>query len=341
MSWSDLVEWMRGRASDALYRVPLPSAPPDSEPFVAGDVYLEVRLQQLWLANKRQWTREFQPVATVVTRFLRRGEPVTVPAVLGPTALAEKIEAAAGTDQAEVTDVRIAGPTPYEGDDVSLLMALFRAQTVDWLARSVSVLEDVAGAVGAAGLAAAAPVAAPIVRGLSRLVGAQELEFRLGEHRSWTSDTLRPMSYVIMGRPPDSVIRHGARGLSVIDGRLSSWDDGTGRWQPYREQDFMVVQLAARRLREDYRRLEFYRLWQRTQEHLRDDELDAALRTWRRTVGALHSDELTEHQQDLLFAEYQRRFTKQQQRLDQLRQPGRPEPFKIDDADPADILRNA
>jgi hypothetical protein len=144
MGFRRLLERVRARQAEGIVAVPVRSEEPVGDAFVPNEVYLEVRLRQMWLTNERELWREYQPFGTVVTEFLRTGRRVSVPSVLGANELSRRLQVTAADDAIEVGNIRVAGPVPYEGDDVSVLPALFRTRTADWMARSLTVVEDVA-----------------------------------------------------------------------------------------------------------------------------------------------------------------------------------------------------
>ena len=327
MGFRELMHRVLARQAEGIVAVPVLSADPVDAAtpvtrFVPDEVYLEVRIHQLWLTNERELWREYQPFGTVVTEFLRRGERVAVPSVLGSAELSRRLNVVSGDDAVEFGNIRVAGPVPYEGDDVSLLLALFRTRTSDWLARSFTLVEDVASAVGFGGLAAAAPLAASLVRGLDSFLDVDEVELRVGAYCSWSSPSgpdglarsateLAPMHYAVLRRPRVGAGAAAAAELAALrvrDGKLCRLT-ADGSLVPYNQHDFILIGVEARRFREDYRRLEFYRLWEQTRRHVVDGDLGVARRLWRQTAGAIFTDDLTRPQQQALHAEYERLFT--------------------------------
>ncbi|CRK56612.1 hypothetical protein [Alloactinosynnema sp. L-07] len=342
-----LVNRVLRRQAEGIVTVPVPSEGRPTTAFVPNEVYLEVRIRQMWLTDERELWREYTPFATVVSEFIRRGRRVAVPTVLGAATLGRRLQVSGVDDALEVCNVRVAGPVPYEGDDVSLLVALFRLKTVDWLARSLKLVEDVAGAVGFAGLAATATVADSLVRGVESFLDMSELELRVGTYHSWSAPygepgsatELRPMDFAVLRRPTASAAELAE--LRVKDGRLHRLRDGN--LVAYRDHDFILISVEAREFRDDYRGLEFYGLWEQTRQHVINGDLGAARRLWRQTAGAIHTDELIRPQQETLFAEYQRLYGDLVARFgDGAEHRGDPRGSDADwDDDPESILRRA
>lgn len=372
MGFRDIVQWIRARQADGIVAVPVAAIDDaeadDRDRFVPGDVYLEVRLAQVWLTNERELWREFQPCAAVVTEVLRQGSRTTVPAVLAASELQQRMSRNGAADAIEISNVRVAGPLPYEGDDVGLLLTLFRTTTADWLNRTLQVVADVTRSLGVAGLAPALGIGESVVRAIETLFGLEEMELRVGQYQSWSAPTgdgfaardrteLQPSHFAVIRRPRREATESELAALRVRDGRLYRLVGQ--QLVPYVEHDFILVKIASRAVRDDYRQLEFYRLWQDAQQDIVDGDLQAASRAWRRTVGALYTDELTRRQQELLYQEYHRRYSEMVDRFQELGgedrwrsasgratsrgEPGNvaAHPIQLDDEDPADIIRRA
>ena len=354
---SGFINWIRGHAAEGMTSFALPFEETASERtagnrFEPNEVYLEVRVEQIWLTNERELWREFQPFAAVVAEFTRSGERVTVPALLGASQLSSKLNLVSDKDAIEIRNLRTLGPVPYEGDDLSLLIALFRTQTRNWLTDTISLIATVAGAISAPGIGQVKPAVDAIVTAVTGFLGQDGIELRCGQYQSWSraEDTARPgagdltpMHYVVMRKPVGRGDGpHQARDFTVRDGRLGRRIGG--EFTPYTEHDFIMLSIEPRRLRDDYKRLDFYKYWQQTQAALSQGELTTAERMWRRTAGALYTDELTTIQQEVLYAEYQARYKQMQDRFAEADErafrgtEAAAASLPVDDQDPRDIL---
>lgn len=352
MSLPRFIDWVKGEAAESITSFALPLED-DTDgaragAFIPNQVYLEVRVLQIWLTRQRELWRDFQPFGAVVSEFINRGEQRTLPVILGSSELSGKLTLIGDRDAIEIRNLRVGGPTPYEGDDVTLLLALFRMQTGDWLGRTLGVVETISEAVGASALVAAKPVAEALVGAVTQFLGHKELELRCGQHQSWSSPQnpddpqateLRPMHYVVMRAPSREIAPE--QDFVVKDGRLHQIISGAP--VQYTLNDFMLLSIEPRKVRDDYKKLPFYVLWQQTQQHVVDGDTAAAERTWRRTAGALYSDELTEPHQQQLYSEYRQRYESMLERFavadaHGFRGRAAAVPLAIDDQDPAEFL---
>jgi hypothetical protein len=356
MGLEQLVSWVKGRSAEGItsFSLPMAEAGDPGLAFLPNQVYLEVRVRQIWLTQERELWREFQPFAAAVTEFLHEGEMCTLPTLLGSSELVGKLALLQADNAIEIRNLRVAGPTPYEGDDVRLLIALFRMETTNWVTRTLGTVETIANALGASALVAAKPVADAVVSAITQLLGQQELELRCGQYQSWSSPIdpanpetteLRAMHHVVMRRPLDLDGAEAPSGFLVDDGRLHvRTPSGTA---PYTDHDFILLSVVPVKTRDDYKSLPFYDEWRRTQALVVDGDLAAAERAWRRTAGALYSPDLIEPQQQLLYAEYEKRYRELLERFalaDEHAFRGRGAesvPLVTDEQDPLEILLGA
>lgn len=352
MSFGDFINWMQGKPAEGITSFPLPLTEPapgaEQAVFAPGEVYLEVNVRQIWLTNERELWREFQPFLATVTSFIHKGEERSLPTLLGSSELEAKLPRIDEDDPIEIRNIRVAGPIPYEGDNVSLLLAFFRTETKDWLARTLGAVEGISQAVGASALLAAKPVADSVISAMSQFLGEEDLELRFGQYHGWsrledpqnpTATELRPMHYVLMRRPMGESGADPGAGFSVRDGRLHFGEDGAA--EPYMAHDFVLVSIEPKRLRDDYKKLGFYGLWQATKERLVAGEVDVAEREWRKTAGALYTDELTVPQQQALYAQYKAMYDEMLKRFAEAQARSTDSPsfeLEADEPDPEQII---
>src|SRR5262249_49443341 len=138
------------------------------------------------LTNERELWREFQPFAAVVAEYTRSGERVILPTLLGASQLSSKLNLVSEKDAIEIRNLRTHGPVPYEGDDLSLLIALFRTQTRNWLTDTISLIATVAGAISAPGVSQVKPAVDAIVTAVTGFLGQDGIELRCGQYQSWS-----------------------------------------------------------------------------------------------------------------------------------------------------------
>src|SRR4051794_32369251 len=84
--------------------------------FAPDATYIELRLTQMHLRDRREYWQEFIPLTSVLTELTFAGERQVIPFVVGPELL-KGAQLFSGSDEAEYLDHRLAGPYPYTGGD--------------------------------------------------------------------------------------------------------------------------------------------------------------------------------------------------------------------------------
>jgi hypothetical protein len=101
-----------------------------------GQAYFVVRMREMYLRYSRKLWRKYYPVLHAYTRHLQ-GEEQTV---AGPGHLRELGDT--NLDKVVNLNHRLAGPIPYRGDEVSLLVGLYSVPGQDAVRALVKTLGD-------------------------------------------------------------------------------------------------------------------------------------------------------------------------------------------------------
>jgi hypothetical protein len=95
-----------------------------------------LRLNEMYLAENRQWWVTFDPLVVIVSEFTYGGENIAVPCIVGPGLIPDPQNAGASKYGTVLEDTLIAGPHPYRGGDVVISVRFYRVQR-DNFVRSV------------------------------------------------------------------------------------------------------------------------------------------------------------------------------------------------------------
>jgi hypothetical protein len=283
---------------------------------VAGANYFELRLSQMHLLDRREYWREFIPVASFATEFLFAGERRIVPFVVGPQLLAQ-VEHVRSGDSVEYLNRRIAGPYPYAGDDVNVFSGLFRVAASNWAKQSLSLVENVAKAFDVSKLTAYLDLAAPLVDGLEGLLAMDDVEPRLSIDRSYTGvdddgrldgHKLRA-GYEVIVSSQAPLSREEQSKFRVRDGRLFRSDPGTAL-KEYTASDYMVLEIRCLDKRDDYEGFDFHQVhWRKVLDHIwggHEDDARARLRLL--AADLVQCDDLVLAHRRKLLTLYKSRF---------------------------------
>lgn len=282
--------------------------------------YFEIRLKQMMLRHQREYWREFRPFCTFVAGFIHNGRVQEMPFIIGPQRLGDQA-AAAGGDAVEYRNVRVAGPFPYEGDDLQLFCALSRLEASNWAVQALSLLETVAKAFDASKVTRYLDIAAPLVQGLESFLGMDKVELRLGMQQVYEQPVgrggLRPNAlrarHELLVNVPDHTLDSAARQrFWVKEGRLF-YGDRPETAQPYREADFLLFELRPLRDRGDYTTFDFHTVyWQEAVKALWDGGEKLAEQKLRLTAAALvQCRDIVRPQRNNLLHWYRQQFDKE------------------------------
>lgn len=279
--------------------------------------YFEIRLKQIYLRDKREYWREFRPFSTFVTGFVHDGKVREMPFVVGPEQLGEQA-ATLGGDAVEYLNLRVAGPYPYEGDDLRLFSALSRLEANNWAVQALTLLETVAKAFDASKVTHYLEIAAPLVKGIEGFFGMQNVELRLGMQQVYEQpvgrggvrpNTLRARHEVLLNVPDHTLDGAARQQFWVKEGRLFVGERAQ-TVQPYRDADFLLFEIRPLRDRGDYTTFDFHTVnWRDTLKALWDGSEQLARQKLRLTAAALvQCGDIVRPQRNALLHNYKKLF---------------------------------
>jgi hypothetical protein len=91
-------------------------------------MYFTVRLNQMHLAENRQWWVTFDPLVVIVTEFNYDAKYIAIPQIVGPGLIPDPESAGAPKYGSVIEDILVAGPYPYRGGDVVISARFYRLQ---------------------------------------------------------------------------------------------------------------------------------------------------------------------------------------------------------------------
>jgi hypothetical protein len=198
----------------------------------------------MYLRYSRKLWRKYHPVLHAYTKHLQGEEQ----AVAGPGHLPEL--GTANLDRVINLNHRLAGPVPYRGDEVSLLVGLYSVPGQDAVRALVKTLGDLA-ALGGVALGQVPQVVGVVKAGVESVLGLDEARLQLAVHDTFFADNpLRGGIYRGVGAPAAQV--QGVLGqLWLRDGRLvKGADPRTGT--PYEDHDYLVLGVERQERRDDW-----------------------------------------------------------------------------------------
>lgn len=223
--------------------------------------YFQVRVNEMFLANEREWFRTYYPMVFVASEFLYDRGETEIPFVLGPATLGPKVNNKTGDMIFQNT--RVAGIHPYRGGRLNLSVVLYRVTEKNHAHRILNMVENLAGALDfSSAIVAYTKVAGALLDSVEMLTGMDETDPIMGYRTEIdldAGDDVEP-GYFALVDMSDAELR--GYELRVRDDKLVHGPN-LAEAEPFRAADYVLYSLASTTARSDIPKLQFYELWQR------------------------------------------------------------------------------
>ncbi len=287
----------------------------DGNPFSPRQHYFQIIINEMFLANEREWFVTYSPMAFVAATYIYNKNRETSPFIVGPSMLEEygqELPQGMIFRNTPVTSLH-----PYQGGELILTVILYKVQRKNNVDNVLKVLEKVSSvinpAVPAVDFASYLKIADSIMDGVETLLGLEETVPVVGYRLTINPDIgqrLEPI-YMVLIDGDEREVRKDE--FLVRESRLHRAS------QPYRGRDFVLLKIAQGGKRTDEQTLPFYPLWETTREmatrstndHIWD-EAKAHFKTLNRAL--LSSPDLTKPDYDRLSDEYLAEVKEQRER---------------------------
>ena len=136
--------------------------------------YLQVIINEIFLANERLWYKDYDPMAFVATSYIYDKDQLeSVPVVVGPLLKQfQQEEVPAGMI---FQNTPVSGFHPYQGGSLSLTVILNRLERKNNADKLLQVIENISGAIDlSASLSIYLKVARTVLSGFEVLLGLQQ-----------------------------------------------------------------------------------------------------------------------------------------------------------------------
>ena len=234
---------------------------PSPAPFAADEDYFQVRVNELYLTNSRQWFSAVDPVVFVVSEFIYDKAEQAIPFVVGPGLIEQqKLVAPPGTI---LRDTRVSGLHPFRGGRLNLSVVLCSVQVKDYARRLLGVIEKASGPLGlASSLGSYLHLADVVLDGFEGLVGLEVTTPLVGLRREFDSaagDAFAPGFYALINAPDVDPQMLWVRDNQLYHGKTA---ESSAKFTAADFVLFSVVRPPDDR-RDDLSTLPFYPLWER------------------------------------------------------------------------------
>lgn len=251
------------RSHFAVPRDHVDNGPELGPPFAKSKHYLQIVINQMFLAHEREWFNRYDPMVFVATTYIYDRALETLPFVVGPgllSAFKQEIPQGMIFENTPVTALN-----PYQGGTVTLTVILNKLERANNVEKLLQFLESMSNAVSpvnpAFGIASYLKIAGTVVDGVESLMGLKETIPVMGYRipiNPQIGDTFEPAYYVIIDKEEAA---KDVEKFWIKEKRLC-YGSNIDSAKPYRANDFVVFSIAQGSTRTDERLLPFYPLWQ-------------------------------------------------------------------------------
>jgi hypothetical protein len=284
-------------------------------------MYFTIRVNEMHLAENRQWWSVYDPLIVVVAEFSHGQERVTVPTVVGPSLIRRQSPSDQPRYGVVLLDTRVTGPHPYRGGDVDVSVGFYQVQRANHARTLLKVVDSLSAALGGPGeLPTIAKTGRALLEGVEGLLGLNETTYLAGLRLSMATSPLDPLTagFSALITPPGPA---DAKQLFVEDRRLLFEKNGSTR-VPYRDSDFVLLSVTGSEAREDENLLPFYQLKIDALNALWDG--DEGLKRAKANLIAAYqqmrkSPDMTPAETSRLFDVWVQEFESEKKRLEQTR----------------------
>lgn len=224
-----------------------------TNPFVAEETYLRLRLARMFLKHRREYFQTKYPVVNSYARVAGLENRLAYNIVVQP-------QISGNSDQKQLVDVvsldqTLLGPILYRGGDLELMLGLYAAPADDWAKRFIKLAEGISLLTLNATVTAAVAMAGTVTNVLADTLGGDGLDLKLGLNIELQQNKWLTPGYLVMIAAADDEIEQA--GLRVEKGELL-----TATNQIYSTHDYIVIEIESMTQRSDWQALGYGRLWQ-------------------------------------------------------------------------------
>lgn len=301
-------------------------------PFEAGQHYFQIIINEMFLANQREWFVNYDPMAFIASSYTYGEQLETLPLVVGPAMLDQfKQKVPLGMT---FHNTPVSGLHPWQGGSLTVTIILNRLQRQNNADKLLGVVESISGAVNPSdSFAVYLRLAKTVVDGVETLLGLEQTVPVLGYHTTINPDIgqiLEPTYFALI----DADARQIDPSKFWVRNSCLYYVDEQGKIEPYRSHDFILFSIAQGGKRTDERTLSFYPQWKTTQDLAARpgthfwDEAKAQFNTLKRDL--LNSPDLTQPDSKRLREQY---LTLLKQRHQETIEEGKLAPQQLSDSE--------
>lgn len=221
--------------------------------------YFQIRINELFLKNKRNWYKEYAPMIFVVSEYTYDGKEETVPFIVGPQIM-DKFGKSLPNDMLFL-NTRVAGLHPFKGGQITLSVILYEYKVGDYSEKILRTLENTANIFSfATAFNTYIKIAGVLFEGMESLLSLQDVNPLIGLRiqMDQDADDLRSGYFALINSPEGTINENQ---LWVKNNQLL-FGDSLATAKSFRDADYTLYSILHDEDRGDLTALPFHQLWQ-------------------------------------------------------------------------------
>jgi hypothetical protein len=233
--------------------------------FIKDEHYFQIRINEMYLALKRKWLDLIDPMVFVVSEFIYNNEEQTVPSVVGPEMVKNRIQKIPKQGML-FKDTRVAGLYPYRGGRLSLSVVLCQIQVGNVVRPLMQVIESASKALNfSMSLNPYVQIAGIVMQGFQALLGHEDTVPLVALRKEFdpdAGDVFAPGFFALIDKPDVDPETFWVYNNHLLQGNSEA------EAKPYRDADYVLYSVVKDpdNKRSDVDTLPFQGLWERVKE---------------------------------------------------------------------------
>jgi hypothetical protein len=235
-------------------------------PFECEKHYFQIKVNELFLKDRRHWYRDITPVVFVVSQYNYGGSIETVPFVVGPQIM-DKFGYALPDDMIFL-DTRVAGLHPFRGGQITLSVILYEYTVGNLAENFLRTLEKAANVFNfASAFSTYIKMADVIFEGIDSLLGLEKMNPLIGlrVQMDKDADDLRSGYFALINTPEGTIDQNQL----WVKNKSLYFGNSLAEAKPFRIADYTLYSVLIDEERSDLNALPFYNIW----KHIKEEAL--------------------------------------------------------------------
>ena len=235
--------------------------------------YFTVRVNEMFLSQKRKWFREYEPMVVCLSTYIYGEQEIDNPFIVGKSLIESKMQNVA--EGLVFNDTRIAGIHPYSGGRLVVCFVLCQAVTRDYLAGTLEFVEKIAGVFNeniTALIGNYLKIANVVIGGIDKLLDSKAVQPLFGFRKEFdrdASDHFSPGYYVMIDKSP----REWNPANFFVKKNCLLYGSDAASAKSFREDEYMMFSVTRSSERSDTNLLPVWQSYKKILDELKVNEV--------------------------------------------------------------------